>query len=349
MSKTSPEQRELISIVTPAYNEESNIAVMYERLRTVLDAMGKNWEWLIVDDASSDGTYSVAAALCARDRRVRVYRLSRNFGSHAALICGLDNSGGACVVAMAADLQDPPESLPFLIAKWHEGSHVVWAVRAGREGESRSSLVFSKFYYWLMRKVAGLQNMPATGADFLLMDRRVVDTICRFPERNASFFALVTWMGFRQASIRYDKQARLHGRSGWTLRKKIKLVIDSLTSFSYLPIRWMSAVGLGVSVIGLIYGIFVLVNAIVGKPMEGWTSLMVAVLFLGGGQMFMLGVLGEYIWRGLDESRRRPRYIIENTAGIHDPNQALRTEDPGDFAPRKASDSIERRIAIPGE
>jgi polyisoprenyl-phosphate glycosyltransferase len=231
------------------------------------------------------------------------------------MICGLDHARGDCAVAMASDLQDPPETIPALIAEWIAGYHVVWAVRAHRDGESRGNLAFSRLYYWLMRRVAGLKEMPATGADFLLLDRRVIDGICRFPEQNASFFGLVTWMGFRQTAIAYEKQARVHGRSGWTLRKKIKLVIDSLTSFTYQPIRWISLMGLVVSVLGLIYAIFVMVNAFLGKPAEGWTSLMVVVLILGGGQMFMLGVLGEYIWRGLDEARRRPRYLIERVAG----------------------------------
>jgi dolichol-phosphate mannosyltransferase len=216
---------------------------------------------------------------------------------------------------MASDLQDPPEVIMALLARWREGVHIVWAVRSQREGESRSTLALSRLYHWIMRKVAGLKDVPATGSDFVLLDRRVIDAVCRFPEQNASLFALVTWMGFRQTSVAYEKQARLHGRSGWTLSKKIKLVVDSLTSFTYQPVRWMSLIGLIVSILGVIYAIAVVSNALLGSPPEGWTSLMVVVLFLGGGQMFMLGVLGEYIWRGLEEARRRPRYLIERVAG----------------------------------
>lgn len=305
----------LISIVTPAYNEALNLPVMHQRLEAVLGRTGADWEWIIIDDCSRDDTFAVAEQLAATDGRVRAVRFSRNFGSHTATICGLEQARGSCAIAMASDLQDPPETIPALLAEWNAGNHVVWAVRASRDGESRSTVLFSQFYYWLMRKAAGLKEMPATGADFVLLDRRVIDAVCRFPEQNASFFALVTWMGFRQGSIRYEKQARLHGRSGWTLRKKIKLVVDSLTSFTYQPIRWMSLMGLVVSVFGVIYALIVILNALLGTPAEGWTSLMVIVLFLGGGQMFMLGVLGEYIWRGLDESRRRPRYLIETRTG----------------------------------
>lgn len=310
----SPSKRR-ISVVTPTFNEGSNLPAMHQRLDATLEQAGSSWEWLIVDDASTDDTYAVAAGIAAKDPHVRVIRLSRNFGSHIALICGLDHARGDCAVGMAADLQDPPEAIPALLAQWSSGSQVVWAVRDQREGEARGVIAFSRLYYWLIRKVAGLKDTPITGADFVLLDRRVIDAVRRFPEHNASFFALVTWMGFRQTSIRYDKRARQQGRSGWTLRKKVKLVVDSLTSFSYLPIRWMSCIGLAVSALGLLYALVVVLNAFFGKPVEGWTSIMVAVLFLGGGQMFMLGVLGEYIWRGLDESRRRPRYLIESTAG----------------------------------
>ena len=305
----------MISVVTPAYNEARNLPVMYERLRAVLDPTGVDWEWIIIDDSSSDDTFAAGEAITAIDRRVRVFRFSRNFGSHAATICGLDHARGDCAVVMASDLQDPPEVIMALLAGWREGVHIVWAVRSQREGESRFTLALSRLYYWIMRKVAGLKDVPATGSDFVLLDRRVIDAVCRFPEQNASLFALVTWMGFRQTSVAYEKQPRLHGRSGWTLSKKIKLVVDSLTSFTYQPVRWMSLIGLIVSILGVIYAIAVVSNALLGSPPEGWTSLMVVVLFLGGGQMFMLGVLGEYIWRGLEEARRRPRYLIERVAG----------------------------------
>jgi glycosyltransferase involved in cell wall biosynthesis len=262
-----PDRRlSLISVVMPAYNEARNLPVMHQRLRVALDSTGVDWEWIIIDDSSSDDTFAAGEAITAVDRRVRVFRFSRNFRSHAATICGLDHARGDCAVAMAADLQDRPETITALLARWREGAHIVWAVRSQREGESRATLVVSRFYHWIMRKVAGLKDMPATGSDFVLLDRRVIDAICRFREQNASFFALVSWMGFRQTSVLYEKQARLHGLSGWTLRKKIKLLVDSLTSFTYQPVRWMSLMGLIVSILGVIYGIVVVLNAIVGSP-----------------------------------------------------------------------------------
>jgi polyisoprenyl-phosphate glycosyltransferase len=301
-----------LTVVTPAYNEERNLPVLHEHLRAALDGSGAEWEWLIVDDSSIDRTFAVAGECAAADRRVRAYRLSRNFGSHTAVMCGLDQARGDCAVVLAADMQDPPEVILSLLAEWRGGAQVVWAVRARRLGESRSTILFSRFYRWMMRKIVGLRNMPAMGADFVLLDRRVIDAVCSFRERNASFFALVTWMGFRQASIQYDKQARLHGESNWTLRKKIKLVVDSLTSFSYLPIRLMSVTGFVVAFLGALYSVFVFFNALFGAPALGWSSLMAVLMFLGGMQMCMLGILGEYTWRGLDEARVRPRYLIED-------------------------------------
>ena len=165
-----------------------------------------------------------------------------------------------------------------------------------------------------MRNVVGMKEMPATGADFFLLDRTVVDAFSRFNESNASIFALLTWMGFRQATIGYDKEARLHGSSGWTLKKKLKLVVDSVTSFSYVPIRFMSYLGFVVGLAGFLYaGLRGRRTSCAGSPVEGWSSLMIVVLLVGGLQMVMMGVLGEYLWRALDESRRRPRYLIEAT------------------------------------
>ncbi|MDZ4345693.1 MAG: glycosyltransferase family 2 protein, partial [Candidatus Binatia bacterium] len=268
------------------------------------------------DDHSSDGTFRVMTDLARNRPQIRAIRFSRNFGSHAAVMSGLDRATGSCVVIMAADLQDPPEVVPELLAQWRAGAQVVWAVRGRREGEKASTVGFARVYYFVMRHVVGLKEMPPTGADFFLIDRVVVNALQEFNENNASLFALITWMGFRQVSITYDKQARLYGRSGWSFKKKIKLVIDSITSFTFLPIRLMSYIGLIVAVLGFIYAGMVIANAFAGRPPEGWSSLMIVVLIVGGIQMLMMGVLGEYLWRALDESRRRPRYLIEASTDV---------------------------------
>ena len=308
-------QRPFLSVITPAYNEAENLPRLYERLVDTLNPMQLDWEWIIVDDHSGDQTFAVINELVDRDERIRGYRFARNFGAHKAITFGMHNAEGNCAAIMAADLQDPPETLPLLLEKWENGSQVVWAVRAQREGEKASTIGFSRVYYWLMRNIVGINEMPATGADFFLIDRRVMDALSEFDENNTSLLALITWMGFRQSEISYDKQARLHGSSGWNLEKKVKLVVDSVTSFTYLPIRLMSYLGVFVAILGFLYAAFVVANAIAGRPTEGWSSLMVVVLVVGGIQMLMMGVLGEYLWRALDEARHRPRFIVEADVG----------------------------------
>jgi dolichol-phosphate mannosyltransferase len=228
-----------------------------------------------------------------------------------AIYCGLDMSSGNCAIVMACDLQDPPETIPLLLAQWHAGAKVVWAVRSKREGERATTIGFSKLYYFIMRRVVGLSETPANGADFFLIDQVVVKSLRRFDERNVSLLSLISWLGFQQSHIAYVKQSRLYGRSGWTFEKKVRLAIDSITAFTHLPIRLMSYAGLVVGAAGFVYASLIIENSLFGKPVEGWSSIMVIVLVLGGSQMLMLGVLGEYVWRTLEEARKRPRYVID--------------------------------------
>jgi dolichol-phosphate mannosyltransferase len=310
-----PAKRPLVSIVTPAYNEAQNLPELYKRLSRAMDAIAWSWEWIVVDDHSQDETFAVISALAQHDPRVRGLRFARNSGSHAAIACGLHHTRGDCATVLAADLQDPPEVMRELLERWRGGAQVVWVVRAKREGESRRRVITSRLYYLLMQRILG-DVIPTTGADFVLLDRRVVEAFCQFRESNTSILALITWMGFRQESIVYDKHARLHGCSGWSLKKKLKLVVDSVTSFSYFPVRAMSYTGFIVALLGFGYTAVVLVNALIGQPVHGWSSLMIVVLVVGGIQMIMMGVLGEYLWRALDESRRRPRYLIEDVTPV---------------------------------
>ena len=320
VAEVSTLRRPLLTVVTPAYNEAGNLPFLHERLRVVLERLDLDWEWIVVDDHSADETFAVIADIAKRDPRVYGIRLARNCGAHTALTCGLHRAEGDCAVIMAADLQDPPETLPALLTEWRAGAQVVWAVRASREGEKLSTVGFARWYYFLMRRVVGIRQMPATGADFFLIDRRVVDAFRQFNEGNVSVMALITWMGFRQATITYNKQARLHGRSGWSLGKKLKLAVDSVTSFTYLPIRIMSYLGFAVAMCGFLYAGYVIVDFLSGISVPGWSSLIVAVLVIGGIQMLMMGVLGEYLWRALDEARGRPRYLVEATVSMAEPD-----------------------------
>ncbi|MEW5855161.1 MAG: glycosyltransferase family 2 protein [Myxococcota bacterium] len=305
--------RPTLSVVTPAFNEAANLPLLYARLQEVMQAQGVEWEWVIVDDHSQDGTFQVIQELARKHGRVRGIRFSRNFGSHAAITCGLHAASGQCAVIMAADLQDPPETLPELLRKWRDGAQVVWAVRAQRLGESTGTLTFSRLYYFLVRHLVGMKEMPSSGADFFLVDRRVLEAFRALGERNVSIFMLITWMGFRQETISYVKQARVHGSSGWSLEKRFKLVLDSVTSFTYVPIRAISYLGVVVATLGFIYALFVIYNYFSGTPNQGWSSLMVVVLVMGGVQLLMMGLLGEYLWRVLEETKGRPLYLVEST------------------------------------
>jgi dolichol-phosphate mannosyltransferase len=302
----------MISILTPAFNESTNLWALHERLAAAMGAGGIEWEWLIVDDHSHDDTFAVIQQLAAVDPRVRGLRLARNSGSHIAIMCALHHVSGDAAALLAADLQDPPECVAQMIDRWRKGAQVVWAVRRQRPGDT-SHKGFAAVYYWIMRELVGMKEIPATGADFFLIDRIVIDAFRQSRERNTSVFALITWLGFKQDQIDYDKQPRASGRSGWTLARKIKLVIDSVTSFSDFPLRWCLYGGL--SLIGL--SVLVGIAGLVLLPSLGAGLLLVVALVLGlsGLQLGALAIVGQYVYRALDEARGRPSYVIEGVAG----------------------------------
>lgn len=313
-----------ISIVTAFLNEAATLPAFRARVQDVLNDLSVEHEIVLVDDRSTDRSYEIAYDWAIEDPNVQCIRLSRNCGSHAAFSAGLKCCTGDCAILLAADLQDPPEVIPELLQQWAAGNDVVWAVRSGREGEGWTTKLFSRAYYWLMRLM--LPEMPATGADFLLMDRKVVEAYNAIPEKNTSFLAMILWVGFRQTSIEYVKQARRAGRSKWTFSKKLKLLIDSLVSFSYAPIRLMSLAGFGMATCGFLYALVVIIGRLAGWIVAGtgFAALMTVLLVGQGAIMTMLGVLGEYLWRTFDESRGRPRYIIEEHVRSSEPETAIR-------------------------
>lgn len=302
-----------LSVITPAFNEADNLVPLYDRLSAALSAAGLQWEWLIIDDHSVDRTFEVIQQLAARDGRVRGLRLARNSGSHTGIACGLHHATGDAAAILAADLQDPPETLAALVEQWIDGAQVVWAVRRRREGDGRDAIWFARVYYFIVRHVVGLKEMPASGADCFLVDRVVIDAFRRFPERHVSVLALITWMGFRQAFVPYDRQRRHSGRSGWTLAKKITLVVDSVTAFSCFPLRLCSYAGAAL----MFTGVATAVGGVLLLPSlgAGLLLMLAVVVGLSGVQLLALGAVGEYVWRALDESRRRPPYLIEAMAG----------------------------------
>lgn len=304
-----------VSVITFFHNEEGNLQILLERIYEACRDRFESLELLLVDDASEDRSGNVALhwAQSANDRVRCVYvRFSRNFGSHAAVAAGLQYCTGDCAVIMAADLQDPPEMIPELVAGYGEGFDVVWACRSMRIGESFFTTRAASFYYRLMRWL-GLPNMPPKGADFLLVSRKVIDAVNASPEKHTSVLAMILWMGFRQTFIQYVKQARHSGQSKWTLSKKIKLLIDSVVSFSYVPIRAASMVGLLMALAGFGYAGWICLMWLLGRVSTGtgYAAIMCSLLIGQGAILLTLGILGEYLWRTFDESRRRPRFIID--------------------------------------
>ncbi|MSU69172.1 MAG: glycosyltransferase [Opitutaceae bacterium] len=307
----------ILSIVTPAYNEAENLPRLYERIRALnWNALGLDFELIIVDDHSTDGTPALIDGLAAGDPRVKCLRFSRNFGSHAGCTAGLEHATGAAAVVLAADLQDPPETIPALVAAWRAGAATVWAVRGEREGENLQTRLTARIFYSLIRRMTRM-SMPPQGVDFFLLDRDVIEALRTAPERNTSLIGQIQWLGFEQVSLVYTKHARTAGRSKWTLTKRIKLSVDWIVGFSYFPIRFMSAIGLLFACLGFLYALFLIIRRFVFVvPVEGWMSLISVVLITSGVQLVMLGVLGEYLWRSFDASRQRPRFIIERRRGL---------------------------------
>lgn len=304
----------LISITIPSYNEEENLPVLYERLKHVAEALEHTFEFIFVDDGSSDGSFQFLEDLARKDSRVKVIKFSRNFGSHAACLAGLAKATGDACTFLSADLQDPPEMIATLISEWAKGYEVVFGIR---EWGKESSRLFPKIYYKAVRRFA-LRNMPETGTDVFLIDRKVVDTVVSIREKNTSIFGLILWSGFKQTIVQYRKGMRQKGISKWTLGKKIKLFIDTFVSFSYIPLRLISVVGIMLAFMGFLYAFFIVFNRLFfSVPVEGWASLMVVLLVVSGTQLVFLGILGEYLWRNFDETRKRPPFIIDRMIGFN--------------------------------
>ena len=299
-----------LSIVIPVYFNEMNLHDLYTDLKEkVLDKL-KEYELIFVDDGSKDSSYSVMLELQKEDRNIRCIRLSRNFGSHAAILAGLNECSGDCAVMKTADLQEPSEILLEMFDQWKNGFNVVLAVRSDRN-EHFIQKFFSNSYYKLMRRFV-LKEMPLGGFDCFLIDRKVIEVLRLMDEKNTSLMGQILWSGFKTASIYYTRLKREKGKSRWTLTKKIKLVIDSVLSFTHLPIRVMSVVGLIFFLISVAWSLIIIYLKIFGEiQIEGWTTLMVFNLFSSGLILLTLGIIGEYLWRNFDASRNRPVYIIE--------------------------------------
>ncbi len=309
------EPRPVISIVVPVFNEQATLDTLIVRLTGALEATGDRFEVVFVNDGSRDRSAEMLRLHYQRDSRLKSITLSRNFGHQVAVTCGLDHAQGDAVIVMDGDLQDPPEVLPGMIARWREGFDVVYAVRRRRK-ENWAKVLAYKFFYWLLHRVSYL-DIPLDSGDFSLMDRRVVELLATMPERNRFVRGLRTWVGLRQTGFEYERDARFAGESKYGFTKLMRLAFDGLVSYSFVPLRMVSNVGMLVSLSALAYMLYLLVARAFGDTtIQGWTSTVVIVLFLGGIQLLSLGIIGEYIGRIFDEVKQRPQYVVSEALGV---------------------------------
>ena len=298
------------SVVVPAFNEAAGLADFHTRLRAVMDGLGA-WQVIYVDDGSTDATSAVLDALRGGDPRVAVVRLSRNFGKEIATTAGLDHAAGDAVIVIDADLQDPPEVIPALVAAWRQGFDMVNAQRRARKGETRLKRATAHLFYRLMRH-AGRVKLPADTGDFRLMSRRVVDAVAQLREQHRFMKGLFAWVGFPTTTVLYDRAPRHVGATKWNYWRLWNLALEGITSFTVMPLKVATYLGLLVALLSVFYGAEVVVKTLIlGNEVAGYPSLMTVMLFLGGVQLVTLGVIGEYLGRVFNETKRRPLYLVE--------------------------------------
>lgn len=313
-----------LSIVVPVYYNEDTLELLYEDMKEkILGALGE-YEIVFVDDGSGDNSWQVMQELQKRDSHIKCVKLSRNFGEHAALLAGLSSCSGDCAVTKQADLQEDSSIILEMYESWKKGNNVVLAVRKERK-ENPVKVFFANMYYALIRKIVN-KNMPVGGCDCYLIDRKVIEVLERLDEKNSSLTLQVLWAGFQTDQIYFVRQDREIGKSRWTLAKKVKLVMDSVMSFSYFPLRFMSGLGIVFNILAVILLISVIIEKFTkGTPIVGWASLMCVILCASGLIMLMLGILGEYIWRSLDAARNRPPYIVDEV--LESPKEGVSLRD----------------------
>jgi len=310
--------KKLISILIPAYNEEEVLDMLYDRLdKLANDNDDYTFEFVFVNDGSRDGTLDILKAYAERDSRMAFINLSRNFGKEIAMIAGFDHVKGDAMVIIDADLQDPPELIPQMIKYWEEGYDDVYAKRRSREGESWFKKKTSTWYYHLLQKSTRIPIQRDTG-DFRLLDRRAIEALKEFRESERYTKGMFSWIGFKKKEILYDRDPRAAGTTKWNYGKLIDLAIDGITSFTTAPLRITTFVGGIISLVAFVYILYLLIRPLFGVPTGGgYSSIMAVVLFLGGVQLLSLGVIGEYIGRIFNESKRRPLYFVEEYHEAH--------------------------------
>jgi len=314
----------LVTILVPAYNEQEVLHMLYERLKNIMDNLSSyRFEILLVNDGSKDNTLAVMKELRSMDNRICYLNLSRNFGKETAMIAGLDYAKGDCVIIIDADLQDPPELIPDMLKLWEEGYDDVYAKRKSRKGESFLKKFTSKMYYKMLQSVTNIEIQKDTG-DFRLLDRRCVEALKSIRESQRYTKGLFSWIGYNKKEILFDRDPRAAGKTKWNYGTLINLSIDGLTSFTTTPLRFAAVMGILVSLAGFIYMLAIIIKTIIyGIDVPGYSSTMVVILFLGGIQLIFLGVIGEYLGRTFNESKRRPIYFVERYNEEKETNEKL--------------------------
>ena len=307
------------SLVLPVYNEEETLPELLRRLASLLDRMDGPCEVILVDDGSSDDGYELMVAACDTDARFKLLRLSRNFGHQIAVTAGLDAASGDAVIVMDSDLQDPPEVALDLAARWREGFDVVYAVREERRGDSPFKRATAKAFYRVFRRMTDV-DVPIDVGDFRLVDRRALDAFRSMRETNRYVRGMFSWIGFRQAGVPFRREERFAGQTKYPLAKMVKFATDGIVSFSAAPLRFALKIGFAVAGLSFVMGVVFLVSKILGLySVPGLASIAVFVAFLGGIQLFLIGILGEYIARIHDEVKRRPLYLVRDAKGLEPP------------------------------
>lgn len=306
------------SVVVPVYNEQDVIEVTYKRLKSVMDSLDRTYEIIFVNDGSRDLTLAKAREICRNDSNIKMIDFSRNFGHQVAITSGMDYSSGQVVVVIDADLQDPPEIIPKMIEKWEEGFDVVYGKRLQREGETLFKKLTAKMFYRTLKKLTDV-DIPVDTGDFRLIDRKVCDALKTVNERNRYVRGIISWLGFRQTGVEFNREKRYAGVTKYPLKKMMKFAFDAITSFSYKPLRLASYAGVLLSAVSFVYLLVVLYLRIFTKITNpGWASTLVVNLLFNGIILIILGIIGEYVGRIYDEAKGRPLYIVRETINVEE-------------------------------
>lgn len=307
----SQKRKALITVVVPVFNEIKVLDAFYARIKRLADAADAyHWEIIFVDDGSSDGSYEKMVAIADGDERVRLIKFTRNFGHQMAITAGISKASGDAVAVIDADLQDPPEVIVHFVAKWEEGYDVIYGVRQKREGESKMKLLTAAAFYRTLRQLTNV-DIPVDTGDFRLVDRKVVRAFLRLRERDRFVRGLVSWLGFKQIGVPYHRESRYAGETKYPMKKMIKFAIDGITSFSTIPLKLSTWLGYFASLFGFGYAVYVVIQKFLGNTVPGFATIIVGMFFLGGVQLICLGILGEYLARIFNETKRRPIYLID--------------------------------------